>query len=133
MNEIQTSANSGVVVVIDDDAAVRDALQFSLQIEGFAVRTYPGAWDLLIEGRMADCGCLVVDQHMAEMNGLELIERLRSHQVSAPAILITSHPNAMLRDRAAKAGVPIVEKPLLGSALVDHIRQSLDHCGPPVS
>jgi len=36
-----------------------------------------------------------------------------------PAILITSPPSAVLRGRAEQAGVPIVEKPLLGNALVD--------------
>jgi hypothetical protein len=42
-----------------------------------------------------------------------------------PAILITSCPNAIVRGRAAEAGVPIVEKPLLGNALVQSIQDAL--------
>ena len=54
--------------------------------------------------------------------GLDLIALLRAREFNAPAILITSHPSASLRDRAAEARVPIVEKPLLGNALLDKIR-----------
>jgi hypothetical protein len=42
----------------------------------------------------------------------------------APAILITSHPNAGVRRCAAEAGVPIIEKPLLGNALMEGIRSA---------
>jgi two-component system, LuxR family, response regulator FixJ len=56
------------------------------------------------------------------MNGLDLITLLRARRFAAPAILITSHPSPSLRARAHKAGVPIVEKPLLGNALLDKIR-----------
>lgn len=117
------STRPSVVIIVDDDVAVRDSLQFLLQIEGSTVRTYPGAWDLLIESSILDYGCLVVDQNLSEMTGLDLIARLREHKVSAPAILITSHPSAAVSERAASASIPIVEKPLLGSALSDRIRQ----------
>ena len=46
---------------------------------------------------------------------------LRDRRVSVPAILITSHPNQNLRDRAAAVGAGIVEKPLLGDALIESI------------
>jgi FixJ family two-component response regulator len=62
---------------------------------------------------------------MPEITGLDLIATLRDLRISAPAILITSHPNASVRKRAAEANVSIVEKPLLGNALVDRIRASL--------
>jgi len=58
------------------------------------------------------------------MNGLEMLNRLRERRVAAPAILITSHPSASVRQRAAEAGVRIVEKPLLGNALVEGIRNA---------
>ncbi|MPZ59197.1 MAG: response regulator [Rhizobiales bacterium] len=114
-----------LVVIVDDDDAVRDSLQFALQIEGFTVRTYSSPWTVLKEGLVPDCGCLVVDQSMPEITGLDLIARLREQNMLAPAILITSHLSATVRERAASAGVPIVEKPLLGSTLSDRIRQSL--------
>ncbi len=110
------------VLVVDDDAAVRNSLKFSLEIEGFTVRDYSSANELMRESEIADAGCLVIDYHLLEMNGLEMLYRLRERRVAVPAILITSHPNPSVRQRAAEAGVPIVEK--LGDALMEGIRNA---------
>jgi hypothetical protein len=59
------------------------------------------------------------------MNGIALIERLREINQLAPAILITTFPSAALRKRAATAGIPIVEKPILGGALLDCIHRAM--------
>jgi FixJ family two-component response regulator len=118
----ELSAPGLVVIVLDDDLAVRNSLKFSLEIEGFTVRSYATGAELLGAGDPAPCGCLVVDQHMPGMSGLDLIDLLRSRHFSAPAILITSDPSLSVRERARKASVPIVEKPLLGNALLQKIR-----------
>jgi FixJ family two-component response regulator len=110
-----------VVIVVDDDLAVRNSLKFSLEIEGLAVRSYATGAELLSAGDLALCSCLVVDQKMPGISGLDLIAQLRERLVAAPAILITSHPSLSVRQQAAKADVPIVEKPLLGNALLDKI------------
>ena len=109
-------------MVIDDDWGVRNSLKFSLEVEGFAVRTYANGTELLRAEDLMHCSCFVVDQNMPGINGLDLIAMLRDRHLSAPAILITSHPGPSLRDRASEAGVPIVEKPLLGNILLDKIR-----------
>src|SRR5215467_5855821 len=62
-----------VVLVIDDDLAVRNSLKFALEIEGFCVRVYPSGAELLDETDMPDRGCLVADYHLQGMNGLELL------------------------------------------------------------
>jgi two-component system response regulator FixJ len=112
-----------LVIVVDDDQAVRNSLKFSLEIEGFEVRVYAGGCDLLEDSReVPGGGCLVVDQNMPGMTGLDLISTLRERAVAAPAILVTSHPTAAVRQRAAHAGIRIVEKPLLGNVLIDVIR-----------
>jgi FixJ family two-component response regulator len=115
-----------VVIVVDDDPAVRNSLKFSLEIEGFVVRLYASGSELLGEREIPRCSCLVVDQRMPGMAGLDLIRRLREQSFLAPAILITSQPTAELARRAADAKVPIVEKPFLGNALMERIR---DACG----
>jgi two-component system, LuxR family, response regulator FixJ len=111
-----------LVIVVDDDVAVRNSLKFSLEVEGFAVRAYSGGIELLNDTELPRDGCLVIDQTMPGMNGLDLVAQLRARDVAVPAILITSSPTAALSARAAKAGVAIVEKPLLGTALLDRIR-----------
>jgi two-component system response regulator FixJ len=99
------------------------------QVEGFAVRAYSGGFELLNDTELPRGGCLVIDQNMPGMNGLDLVAQLRARDIAVPAILITSYPTAALSERAAKAGVPIVEKPFLGTALVDRIRDLFSHDG----
>jgi two-component system, LuxR family, response regulator FixJ len=116
-------AKDPVVVVVDDDPAVCGSLKFSLELEGFSVRTFHNGADLLQEGNFEDCSCFV-DQRMPGMGGMELIAKLRERKVATPAILIISQPSDALSTRAAKAAVPIVEKPFLNNMLVDRIREA---------
>jgi two-component system response regulator FixJ len=111
-----------VVFIVEDDPAVRGSLKFSLQIEGFKVCDFASAAGLLNASDLPACSCLVIDQKIPGMTGLDLIAELRERQIFAPAILITTHPNAALIAGAARANTPIVEKPLLGNALMDRIR-----------
>lgn len=121
---------SSVVIVVDDDPAVRNSLKFSLEIEGFVVHLYGSGSELLNSRSIPKASCLVIDQKMPEMSGLDLIIRLRNQSVQVPAILITSHPTADIIRRAAGAHVSIVEKPLLGNALIERIR---DACARPAN
>jgi two-component system, LuxR family, response regulator FixJ len=118
----ELSAAGPQVIVVEDDLAVRNSLKFSLEIDGFAVRAYPGGIELLNDTELPGGGCLVVDQNMLGMSGLDLIAQLRARGNAAPAILITSYPTVAVRERAAKAGVAIVEKPFLETILIDRIR-----------
>jgi FixJ family two-component response regulator len=65
-----------------------------------------------------------IDQSIPADNGLHSIMQLRARRFSAPAILVISQPSPSLRKEAEKAGVPIVEKPLLGNGLLDTIRDA---------
>jgi len=112
------------ILIVEDDQAVRESLKFSLVIEGFAVRAYADAEQLLAEQRLPKFDCLIVDQNMPGMNGLDLVSELRARHINTPALLITSHPNQSLRDRAEAAHVPIIEKPLLNS-LLEHVRRTI--------
>ena len=113
-----------VVVIVDDDPAVCGSLKFSLELEGFAVRAYASAPELLRAGDLGVCDCFVIDQRMPVMSGMELIAKLRDRDVLTPAILLISDPNPALSARAIAADIPIVEKPLLGNSLVDKIREA---------
>jgi FixJ family two-component response regulator len=113
------------VLVVDDDSAVRNSLKFSLELEGFAVRLYVDGRELLDDPHLPACGCLVLDQVMPGMTGLEVVDALRHRGISNPAVLITSNASRQIRQRAAAAGVAVIEKPFFGNALVDAIRDSL--------
>jgi len=120
----QLAVQSPVVVVVDDDPAVCNSLKFSLELEGFTVRTYRSGTELLQDGDAVGCDCFVIDQRMPGMSGMDLIARLREREIATPAILIISQPSEALNRRAAKAAVPIVEKPFLSNMLIDRIREA---------
>lgn len=119
-------ANAPIIAVVDDDPAICNSLKFSLELEGFAVHTYPNAAEVLRADHLDRCGCFVIDQRMPGMTGMELIDELRQLKIFTPVVLIISAPNKALSERAAKAAIAIVEKPLLGNALIECIREA---CG----
>jgi len=118
----ELSAKQPVVVVVDDDAAVRNSLKFALEIEGYSVRTYADGAALMSADDLSECACLIIDQNMPGGAGLDVVANLRQRAIAVPAILITSHPNVALSRRARSAGIPIVEKPLLTNALIESVR-----------
>jgi len=118
------------VLIIEDDPAVRSSLKFALEVEGFIARAYQPGVELLNDTDIPEHGCLVVDYKLPDMNGLDLIVELRRRKMDLPAILITTHPSAAVRDRAARAGVPLIEKPLLNDMLFQGIRTALARHAP---
>ena len=120
-----TVSPAPVVLLVDDDAAVAHALKFSLELEGFEVRTFAAGESLLAADDLPERGCVVIDMNLPGADGLEVVRRLRERRVALPAVLITTAPTPTLRDRARRASVPIVEKPLLGDALPDQVRRVL--------
>jgi two-component system, LuxR family, response regulator FixJ len=118
------------VLVVDDDAAVRAALKFVLEVEGFRVQVYDSAAALLADGNLPARACLVIDYRMPEVDGLELVDVLRARQVALPAILISGRVNRQLRSRAERSGViRVLEKPLSDAALVESIRLAFAPAG----
>lgn len=112
------------MLVIDDDPAVLGSLKFSLEIEGFSVRCYDSPAAFLAAGDLPRGACLVVDQKLPGISGLDLLDKLADDwRMPMRAILITSYPSAALRSRADAAGVRIIEKPLLSNALSEAICQ----------
>ncbi|MFG1399130.1 response regulator transcription factor [Roseixanthobacter pseudopolyaromaticivorans] len=113
-----------VVLLVDDDPAIRSSLKFALELEGFDVRTFAGPEEILAAD-LPSRGCIVVDYYLPGQDGLELLGKLKARHVSLPAILITTNPADNVRRRASSAGVAIIEKPLLSNALSDAVRESL--------
>lgn len=117
------SSTKPVVVVVDDDPAVPSSLAVSLETEGIDVRVYETAAQLLME--VPSAACFIIDYRLPGMSGLDLLTELRRRQITSPAILITTHPSAAVRERAAISGTVLIEKPLLGDALFQEVRLAL--------
>src|SRR5579872_757790 len=91
------------VFVVDDDASVRDSLSVLLDALGFEVFAYRSGSQLLADDRRRCAGFLIVDQHMPEMDGTEMLSALRDEGIDAPAILITGCLDPAISARAVQA------------------------------
>jgi two-component system response regulator FixJ len=121
------SPTKTMIYVVDDDSDVLGSLQFLLETDGFDVRTFKSGAALLNDGASDDADCFVIDYKMPNMNGLDLVNRLRGRAISAPIILITGDPDEHIPEKAATAGVRhVLRKPLLDESLIGHIRGALD-------
>jgi FixJ family two-component response regulator len=115
-----------LVLIADDDQAVRDALQFALRLEGLCVHVHSGGGSLLSDPDLNRAGCVILDDRMPSMDGFALLSNLKKRNISLPAIMLTSHATPSIRARADAAGVrKLLEKPLLDNALMDNIRAIL--------
>jgi FixJ family two-component response regulator len=114
-----------IIFVVDDDPAVRNSLKFALEVDGYLVRLCADAATLFGADDLPRSRCFVIDLKLCGMDGLDLLDELRRRNITAPAVLITSHPSRSIRERAGRDGVQIVEKPLLGTVLVDCIRDAV--------
>jgi FixJ family two-component response regulator len=110
------------ILLVEDDEAVVHALRFRLELEGWIVQSYPSAEAMLAVADLPHRTCLVLDQILTGMSGLDLLGALRARGVRAPAIIITTNPGRVLRARVTANGATLIEKPLLGEGLVRAIR-----------
>ncbi len=114
-----------LVVIVDDDDAVRSALAFTLELEGFDVVSCGSGEALLRHDLPLADACLLIDERLPGISGLEALGQLRSRQVMLPALLMTTYPSPKVRAAARMADVPILEKPLMGDVLTLAIRAAL--------
>ncbi|MGH1571137.1 response regulator transcription factor [Methylobacterium sp. P31] len=113
------------IFMVDDDAESLSSAQFMLEGEGYLVATFESGSQLLAAFPGAKPCCIVIDYVLTDMTGLDASERLRALGVTAPVIIITGHPSRTIREKVHKAGLPLVEKPL-----VDELLSTLEAVGP---
>ncbi|MBH5398946.1 response regulator [Bradyrhizobium sp. CNPSo 4010] len=114
------------ILVIDDDAAMRDSLAFLLDVNGFYVATYETATEFLNDVASGPVDCIVSDIHMPGMSGLELVRKVKADRVDCPVVLITGHGDVSLAVEAMKASaVDFIEKPFKEEVLLRAINSAL--------
>lgn len=115
-----------LVHVIDDDEAVRDSLEFLLRSVGTPARTYDNPNAFLSGASALTAGCVVTDVRMPDMNGIELLHRLREKGAQLPVIVITGHGDVRLAVEAMKAGAwDFLEKPFSNEALLRTVEAAM--------
>jgi FixJ family two-component response regulator/signal transduction histidine kinase len=115
-----------VVCVIDDDAAMRESLQRLLAAEGWAVACYASAAEFLERQAFAAVGCVVLDNQMPGMSGLELHQNMAERGPAPPVVFLTGVDNLAAGVRAMKLGAAdFLVKPVEDGVLREAVRKAL--------
>ena len=122
-----TPAGRATVFIIDDDAAVRAAVQDLLESVGLRAESFGTAEEFLRSKLPDGPSCLVLDVRLPGVNGLDFQRRLVDAGLPIPIIFITGHGDIPMTVKAMKSGaVEFLTKPFQERELLAAIRQALD-------
>jgi RNA polymerase sigma factor (sigma-70 family) len=115
-----------VIMVVDDDSGVRNALRSLLKSVGLECALYPSAQEFLAAYQPAQPGCLVLDIRMPGMSGLELQQQLNLRGAVIPVIFMTGHGDIPMAVEAMQHGAfDFLQKPFRDQDLLDRIQKAI--------
>ena len=115
-----------VVMVVDDDSGVRNAMRILLKSVGIEATLYASAQEFLASYQPAQPGCLVLDIRMPGMSGLELQQQLNLRGAVIPVIFMTGHGDIPMAVEAMQHGAfDFLQKPFRDQDLLDRIQRAV--------
>ena len=115
-----------VVAVLDDEPELRKALRRLLTGRGYCVEEYARGNDLLAAVDSHPPDCLLLDLHMSEVNGFDVLEAFRSRHIRVPVIVITAHDEPGTAERVRLLGAAAyLKKPVDRDALLSAIEAAI--------
>lgn len=115
-----------LVVVIDDDKSVREALEGLFQSVGLRTDSYGSVQAYLESPSVARAGCIVLDIRLPGRSGLEFQEVLAASGGAPPVVLVSAHVDVQMAVRAMKAGaIDVLAKPVREQDLLEAVNRGL--------
>jgi FixJ family two-component response regulator len=115
-----------IVLVVDDDVSVREALGSLIRSAGLRVETFASAQEFLARPPIDAPGCLVLDVRLPDLSGLDLQKRMAEVNLEIPIVFITGHGDVPTSVQAMKAGaLEFLTKPLAEQDVLDAIQQAI--------
>jgi RNA polymerase sigma factor (sigma-70 family) len=115
-----------VVMVVDDDSGVRNAMRILLKSVGIDAMVYASAQEFLGAWQPSQAGCLVLDIRMPGMSGLELQQQLNLRGAVVPVIFMTGHGDIPMAVEAMQHGAfDFLQKPFRDQDLLDRIQRAI--------
>jgi FixJ family two-component response regulator len=116
-----------MVIVVDDDSSVRNALSSLIRSVGLDVEVFASAQQLLTSSHLDEAACLVLDVRLPGSSGLDVQRQLASEGLRVPIIFMTAHGDIPMSVKAIKAGaVDFLQKPFREQDLLDAIHQAIE-------
>jgi two-component system C4-dicarboxylate transport response regulator DctD len=115
------------VIVVDDEAPIREAVEQWLSLSGFDVQVYSRAEDCLAQLPEHFPGVIMSDVRMPGINGMELLSRIQASDADLPVILLTGHGDVPMAVDAMREGAyDFLEKPFSPDTLLRTLRRALE-------
>lgn len=115
-----------LVICVEDDAPVREALRGLLRASGFRVASFSSAEEFLASAELTVARCLITDIHLGGMSGLDLLDKLSGMDRAIPSILITAHADVANGSRTrASSAMDVFVKPVNPSDLLNAVQIAL--------
>ena len=112
-----------LVCIVDDDDWVSDSVMVLLQTHGYEVLAVRSGKEFLEDKRRLEAKCLIIDQHMPGLSGLDVLTELRRQDAWLPTILITGRLDGTIVERGSRLGVlTTLEKPFAAARLIESVR-----------
>jgi two-component system, LuxR family, response regulator FixJ len=127
---MNNGSNAGTVFIVDDDAAVRDSLSILLDAYGLVVEAFDSVAAFRTACPAKRGACLILDQHMPVVTGLEFLASSDGRSLCMPVILVTAHNDKDIRAQADQAGVfAFLAKPVDSDALMAAVNSAIARKG----
>jgi two-component system, LuxR family, response regulator FixJ len=115
-----------LIVVVDDDQSVREALENLMSSVGFEVELFASAEDFLDSDTPLQTDCAILDVRLPGISGLELQQRLTTNGQSIPVVIITAQGDDTTHDKAVAAGaIAFLKKPVKEEVLLATLESAL--------
>ena len=115
------------VIVVDDEAPIREAIEQWLTLSGFSVQVFSRAEECLARLPEHFPGVVVTDVRMPGISGLELLANLQARDKDLPVILLTGHGDVPMAVQAMRDGAyDFLEKPFSPEILISNLRRAME-------
>jgi FixJ family two-component response regulator len=117
---------NNLIVVIDDDLEILESLEQVLTSFGYQTEVFASAEEFVRVASIIEPACLIVDIHLGDISGLELVRALRAERFAYPVIFITGSHDESHRRQAMELGcVAFLLKPFSAEQLMEPVRKAL--------
>ena len=119
MEAMTKKLNGPLVSVVDDDPSVRRSTERLLRCSGLCAEVFASAEEFLASGRAEETACLILDQRLPGMSGLELQQHLAAAAMPVPIVFLSAHSSDAEARQALQAGaLQFLQKPVSKEVLL---------------
>ncbi len=112
--------------IIDDDRMARESLKWLIESAGLPVQVFDHGLKFLEQVSTSMSGCVLLNVRMPDINGMELLTKLKQREIIMPVIIVTGHADVAMAVRAMKAGTfDFIKKPYNDALMLERVQSAI--------